>query len=163
MIQFNHKQKLLLNGGHFYSWMIRTLADACGGEDNLSEPYKMSPPRESRSSSSNLSNVWFWHGFRSTGILFHSLERVHLNYEISQIIIDKGSDVMESIRSKQLSPFIKSELLLFQSYMNLANTMGVIWVQFRDLQKNGAMISSSSPKAEPHKGGSLCPQMLIKK
>ena len=51
--------------------------------------------------------------------------------------------------------------------MNLMIRMGAFWVQFQEgllaKEKIGVMISSSSPKAEPHKGGSLCPQMLIKK
>ena len=72
------------------------------------------------------------------------------------------------MESRKLPPHIKTELTLFQSYTNLAITMGAICVQFlEDLwptKKNwGVMISSSSPKAEPHQGGSLCHQMLIKK
>jgi len=41
---------------------------------------------------------------RNTGFLFHSLEKVHLNNEVSQIIIDRGSHVMDNMSSKELSP-----------------------------------------------------------
>ena len=92
-------------------------------------------PRESgevghSSNSSNWSKGRIWHGLKILDFYSTPWKKSTSTMKISQIIIDRGSRVMESIYRKQKPPISKLSNTLFQSYTNLAITMGATCVQF---------------------------------